>query len=156
MSPSPSGFNFGLELDQFRIAFKISISVTCSDVLDHVGDAEHELVLDGRHPGVVVELQDGPGAEEIKAAEAGREDGQPVSLKVELPQALELPDLLRDVHQLIVTDREDPQVLQVPDLRVQMLKLVVAQVKCPEKYLDQENFEENELQYRLADLDLQT
>ena len=116
-----------------------------------MGDAEHELVLDGRHPGVVVELQDGPGAEEIKTAETGREHSQPVALEVELPQSLEFPDLLRDVHQLVVADREDPQVLQVPDLRVQMLKLVVAQVKCPEKYLDQENFEENDLQYRLAD-----
>ena len=90
-----------------------------------MGDAEHELVLDGRHPGVVVQLQDGAGAEKVEAAEAGREDGQPVPLEVELPQPLELPDLLRHVHQLVIADREDPQVLQVPDLSVKVLKLIV-------------------------------
>ena len=47
---------------------------------------------------------------------------------------LELADLLRHVHQLVVAEREDPQVLQVSDLRIKMLKLVVTQVKCPEKY----------------------
>ena len=76
-----------------------------------MGDAEHELVLDGRHPGVVVQLEDGAGAEEVEAAEAGREHGQPVALEVELPQSLQLPDLLGHVHQLVVADREDPQVL---------------------------------------------
>ena len=66
-----------------------------------MGDAEHELVLDGRHPGVVVQLQDGAGAEEVEAAEAGREDSQPVALEVQLPQPLQLTNLLRHVHQLI-------------------------------------------------------
>ena len=102
-----------------------------------MGDSEHELVLDGRHPGVVVELQDRAGAEEVETAEAGREDGQPVALEVELPQPLELADLLRHVHQLVIADREDPQVLQVSNLRVKVLKLVVTQVKCPGKYSDQ-------------------
>ena len=100
-----------------------------------MGDPEHELVLDGRHPGVVVELQDGPGAEEVKAAEAGWEDSQSVALEVELPQPLELPNLLGDVHQLVVADSEDPQVFQVPNLRVQVLKLIVTQVKSPDKYI---------------------
>ena len=97
-----------------------------------MGDAEHELVLDGRHPGVVVQLQDGARAEEVEAAEAGREDSQPVALEVQLPQPLQLTNLLRHVHQLIVAEREDPQVLQVSDLGVQVLKLIVTQVKCPD------------------------
>ena len=131
------GFDYGLELDSGLISRFLHISVTCSDVLNHVGDPEHELVLDGRHPGVVVELQDGPGAEEVKAAEAGWEHSESVALEVELPQPLELPNLLRDVHQLVVADREDPQVLQISDLRVQVLKLIVTQVKSPDKHFDQ-------------------
>ena len=38
---------------------------TCPDVLYDVRDPEHELVLYRRHPGVVVQLQDGPGTQEI-------------------------------------------------------------------------------------------
>ena len=97
--------------DKFQ-TFSTSIEdiVVYSDEIDDVGDAEHEL-LDGRHPGVVVQLEDGAGAEEVEAAEAGREHGQPVALEVELPQPLQLPDLLGHVHQLVVADREDPQVL---------------------------------------------
>ena len=113
--------------------YTLSLLVTCPDVLNDVGDTEHELVLYGRHPGIVVQLQDRARAEEVEAAEAGREDSQPVALEVQLPQSLQLPDLLRHVHKLIVTESEDPQVLQVSDLGVQVLKLVVAQVKCPDK-----------------------
>ena len=59
-----------------------------------MGHAEHELVLYGRHPGVVVQLEDGPGAEEVEAAEGGRQHRQPVALQVQLPQQTQLANLL--------------------------------------------------------------
>ena len=40
-----------------------------ADVLDDVADAEDELVLDGGHPRVVVQLEDGAGAQEVHVAD---------------------------------------------------------------------------------------
>ena len=60
--------------------------LTGPDVLDDVGDSQHELVLNGRHPGVVVQLQDGPGAQEVQTAQAGWQDGQSIALEVEFSE----------------------------------------------------------------------
>ena len=97
-----------------------------------MGHAEHELVLYGRHPGVVVELQDGPGAQKVQVAEARREDGQSVALEVEFSEAGELSYLLGNIHQVVVSDSQDPQVLHVLDVGAQMLKIIVTQVKSSE------------------------
>ena len=105
--------------------------LTCPDVLDDVRHPEHQLVLYGRHPGVVVQLQDGPGAQEVQVAEAGREDGQSVALEVEFSEAGELSYLLGNIHQVVVSDSQDPQVLQVLDLGTQVLKIVITEVQSP-------------------------
>merc|ERR1712241_111794 len=113
-------------LDMTAVEIFVSLG---PDVLDDVGDSQHELVLYGRHPGVVVQLQDGPGAQEVQVAETGWKDGQSVTLEVEFSQAGELSNLLGNIHQVIVSDSQDPQVLQVLDVRTQMLKLIVTEVQ---------------------------
>ena len=45
-----------------------------------MSDPEHELVLDGGNPGVVVQLEDGARTKEVKAADGGRKDSQAVAL----------------------------------------------------------------------------
>lgn len=97
-----------------------------ADVLNHVTDAEHQLIFDGRHPRVVVQLEDRPGAQEVEGADLGREDREAVALEVELAEVLELADLLRDAGQLVVAEGEDPQVGQIADVRRKLLEVVVA------------------------------
>ena len=58
-------------------------------------DPEHELVLDGRYPGAVVQLEDGAGAEEVQGAEGGGQHRQPVALQVQLTQTSQLTNLLQ-------------------------------------------------------------
>ncbi len=43
---------------------KVLLDLT-PDVLDDVADPQHQLVLNGGNPGVVVQLQDRAGAQEI-------------------------------------------------------------------------------------------
>ena len=69
-------------------------SLTCPDVFDDVGDPQHELILNGRNPGIVVQLEDGSGAEEVQGAQGGGQDGQPVALQVQLTQTAQLSNLL--------------------------------------------------------------
>merc|ERR1719219_2121160 len=118
-----------VSLDMATVEIFVSLG---PDVLDDVGDSQHELVLYGRHPGVVVQLQDGPGAQEVKVAQAGREDGQSVALEVEFSEARQLSNLLGDIHQIVVSDGQDPQVLQVLDIRTQVLELIITQVQRPQ------------------------
>lgn len=56
---------------------------------------------------------------------------KPVSLEMELPQVDQLADLLRDLGDLVVPDREHPEVPQVRDLGREELKVVVTVTKKP-------------------------
>ena len=95
------------------------------NVLNHVTHAQNQLILDGWHPGVVIQLQDGARTEEIQLADGGREDGETVALEVQLPQVMQLPDLGGDIYKLVVPEGQDPEIAQVADLGGEHLKVVV-------------------------------
>ena len=94
-------------------------------------NSQHQLVFNGRNPGIVVQLQDGSGAEEVETAQGGREDGQSVALQMKLSQSGQFSDLLGNIHQLVVPQSQDSQILHVLYVRTQMFKLIVTQVECP-------------------------
>ena len=58
-------------------------------------------------------------------AQAGREDGQSISLEVEFSEARQLSYLLGNIHQVVVSDSQDPQVLEVLDIRTEVLELII-------------------------------
>ena len=51
-----------------------------ADELNHVADAEHELVLNERHPRIVVQFDHGARIEEVKLADLRGEDGEAIAL----------------------------------------------------------------------------
>jgi hypothetical protein len=95
--------------------------------LNNVAHAQHQLVLDQRHPRVVVQLDDRPRAKKVELADLGREDGEAVALKMKLAKVDQLSNLWREVDQLIAAEGEDAKVDQVAQIGGKDLKVVVAE-----------------------------
>lgn len=54
------------------------------DEFDHMADTQDQLVLNQGYPGIVVQLEDGPGAEEVELPNLWWEDCETIPLEVEL------------------------------------------------------------------------
>ena len=66
----------------------------CPDVLDDVADAQRQLVLDGRHPRVHVQLEDRSGAHKVQLAELWWQNRQAVALQMKFSQIRQLANFL--------------------------------------------------------------
>jgi len=110
----------------------------CSDVFNDVRHSQHKLVFNWRNPRIVVQLEDGSGAEEVKAAKGRRQHCQSVSLKVKLSQSLKLSQLLRHIHELVVSESENSKISQILYFGAQCLKLVVTEVERSQGAHDEE------------------
>jgi len=110
----------------------------CPDIFDDMRDSQSELILNGWDPGVVVQLEDGPGAEEVHAAHGGREHGETVALQVKLSQSGDLADLLWNIDQFVVSYRQDSKIFQLFNVWTKLLEIVVTEIHGSEGLHDEE------------------